>query len=209
MHSDIIIRQCTPEDAAEAVPLIVSSGPDAFRYIFSVKSPDDVTSFVTYAFLDGEGELGYKNHIVLTQAGTVIAVGALWSSKEMLNFTLQGMKQILRAYGVWQGVKVIRRALQLESVVQPPQKAIAYLGHFGVVAESRGRGIGTQLIHGLMDMGQERGFCTYGLDVSVENPRAQELYERLGFRVKSTSQGGEGNGFGRIHDHHYMECLVE
>ncbi len=206
--SNISFRPCLPSDAIKAAPLIISSGPDAFRYIFAVDSLEDVERFVTYAFKQGEGELGYENHIAVIQNDTLVAVGAIWSSKDMLRFTLQGMRQIIHFYGLWRGVMVIRRALQLESVVQPPKQAIAYLGHFGVEPSARGLGIGTQLIEYLVKEGVGRGFDVFGLDVSAENPRAQQLYERMGFVVRQSNTGGSKNHFGRVHTHYYMEKSV-
>jgi ribosomal protein S18 acetylase RimI-like enzyme len=53
----------------------------------------------------------------------------------------------------------------------------------------RSRGLGQKLVQHLLDEGKALGRTQAGLDVSVENPRAHELYLRMGFKdiVEHTS----------------------
>ena len=51
-----------------------------------------------------------------------------------------------------------------------------------VLAAYRSRGVGTQMLQAAELLVRERGFRCLGLSVDVRNPRAQALYERLGFR---------------------------
>lgn len=59
-----------------------------------------------------------------------------------------------------------------------------HLGRLIVNPDVQGRGIGTELIHQLMLLGDE---CLqtqgYSLFVLADNPRAKKLYEKLGFVV--------------------------
>ena len=50
-----------------------------------------------------------------------------------------------------------------------------------VHAESRGRGIGTQLLARLSELARERGCCKVTLEVLEGNVGAQALYRRVGF----------------------------
>jgi ribosomal protein S18 acetylase RimI-like enzyme len=93
----------------------------------------------------------------------------------------------------------------METVVKPPGKGIAYLGHFGVSPELQGQGLGTLLIHHLIEQAKQQGFATAALDVSSANPRAQKLYEQLGFRVKKINRADYRSAFGNIVEHRYME----
>ncbi|MES5822184.1 GNAT family N-acetyltransferase [Streptomyces sp. RG80] len=47
--------------------------------------------------------------------------------------------------------------------------------------ELRSRGIGTSLIHAAEELARERGITVVGLGVAKDNPRAAELYARLGY----------------------------
>jgi GNAT superfamily N-acetyltransferase len=54
--------------------------------------------------------------------------------------------------------------------------------------DSRGRGIGTQLVYFCEEMASKWGFKKIGLAVNhTANPRALALYKRLGYRVISTA----------------------
>ena len=201
----IAFRACTPADAVSAVPLIISSGPAALDYIFADSRREQTAGFVQRAFRDDGMELGYSIHTALLLEGRLAAVGALWHAKQALPFLMAGVHQIYRHYGALAGTRVVVRGLRMESVVKPPRKGIAYLGHFGVMPELQGQGLGTLLIHHLLDQTRKQGFATAALDVSAGNPRAQKLYEQLGFRVSKTNPADLKTRFGAIIEHRYME----
>ena len=63
------------------------------------------------------------------------------------------------------------------------QKDVGSIQNIGVVAEYRGKGLGTAIVHRCLS-----GFATVGvrfvtLEVTANNSRAYRLYERLGFRI--------------------------
>jgi hypothetical protein len=70
-------RAATSDDMADTVPLIYSSGPAAFDFVFSVPGRASALDFLRHAFLDGAGEFGFRNHVVGVQDGAVIAAGAI------------------------------------------------------------------------------------------------------------------------------------
>ncbi len=55
-----------------------------------------------------------------------------------------------------------------------------------VDANLRGQGVGTQLLHGVLEFARAHGYQTVRLDVVDSNPRARQLYERLGFVATKT-----------------------
>jgi ribosomal protein S18 acetylase RimI-like enzyme len=113
----------------------------------------------------------------------IVGIGACFSGNVALSFTLAAARQILSFYGLLQGWAVIRKGLQMEHIVQPPTGRLHYLAHLGVAPDWQGKGVGAQLIQHLLKQGQQAGRRTAALDVAVTNPRAQALYERLGFVV--------------------------
>jgi ribosomal protein S18 acetylase RimI-like enzyme len=58
----------------------------------------------------------------------------------------------------------------------------------GVVAGERGRGVGTALLHALLESARDAGFERISLSVESDNP-AVRLYERAGF-----TRIGDGSG---------------
>jgi ribosomal protein S18 acetylase RimI-like enzyme len=198
-------RPAVAADAEAAVPLILSSGPAAFDYVFAVPGKATASEFLLRAFRDGAGEFGWRNHVVAERDGQVVAAGAGWSGEAGLVFTLAAARQILGCYGLFAGLGVIGRGLRCEGVIPPPPRRVFYLAHLGVRPELRSQGIGATLIAHLIGIGKARGFKTAALDVSVENPRGQALYERLGFRVVRERKSTIDTPRGRVADHRYME----
>ena len=61
-----------------------------------------------------------------------------------------------------------------------------YLDSLGTLPESRGRGIGRLLLESLRDKALKEGHRRVGLIVDTDNPEAERLYLRLGFRQVGT-----------------------
>ena len=203
--NNVTIRTAKAEDVETAVPLIYSSGPPTFDYVFQYKNKKSACDFLQMAFTNGRGEFGYKNHVVGEQNDRVVAIGTAFSGKEMLGFTIIAGWQIIRCYGLFAGLSVIRHGLQVETIVKPPKGNLHYIAHLGVAPECQGQGIGTQLIEWLMEEGRQKGRTITGLDVSVDNPRAQDLYEQLGFVIKAERISTLKNAYSAVASHRYLE----
>jgi ribosomal protein S18 acetylase RimI-like enzyme len=64
----------------------------------------------------------------------------------------------------------------------------ALLWSFAVIPNLQGLGIWTALIRAAEAVAAERGLTTVEIDVGKDNPRAQALYERLGYEVVGEEQ---------------------
>lgn len=177
-------RPARSDDAEAAVPLIYSSGPAAFDYVFGGTPKGTARDFLCKAFVSGAGQFGYRQHWVGEQDGRVVAVGTALSGEVNLRNMRVAAGQIMGFYGPLHCWKVLWSGLQMERIVLPPPKCTFYLAHLGVNRASTGQGIGTQLIDYLLQQGRDAGFSITALDVSAGNPLAQRLYERLGFVVQ-------------------------
>ncbi len=202
-------RRAGPDDASAAVPLIYSSGPAAFDYVFSTRGSADAQTFLQRCFVDGAGEFGWRNHWVGIVDGQVVAVGAGFGADSKWPFTLAAAKQILGHYGAREGVSVIARGLRVESLIRPPDGDMHYLAHLGVASELRGRGVGRALIDQLIGTARDAGRPRVVLDVAVSNPRAEALYRRAGFKVVSERRSRLAHGETRVPDHRRMERMVD
>lgn len=204
MHPSARFRPATPADADAAVPLIYSSGPDAFDYVFCVPRKANAQDFLRAAFLGGDTQFGWRNHVVVELDGRLIGIGAAWGSERTLRYSLQALRRFWRIYG-WRHVfGVLVRGLRTESVIRPPRPGCLYIAHLGIAPECRSQGLG----HALLDWFAVRGrtaYRTLALDVAVTNPRAQALYERLGFRVCEERISNLSNAHGSVPSTRYME----
>ncbi|RDI98620.1 GNAT family N-acetyltransferase [Dyella solisilvae] len=202
-------RPARADDADAAVPLIYSSGPVAFDYVFANPVDGDAQAFLRRCFVDGDGEFGWRNHWVGEAGKRVVAVGAGFGADSKWPFTLAAARQILGHYGAVRAAPVIVRGLRVESLIRPPEGDMHYLAHLAVSPELRGGGIGHALINALVYAGKAAGRRRMTLDVAATNPRAQALYERMGFRVTTERRSGLHRGEFSVADHRRMEWLLD
>ncbi|WP_199100116.1 GNAT family N-acetyltransferase [Dyella sp. ASV21] len=198
-------RPARAEDAAAAVPLIYSSGPAAFDYVFANAKGEGAQAFLRHCFVDGDGEFGWRNHWVGEWRGQVVAVGAGFGADSKWPFTLAAARQIVAHYGLLRAGAVIVRGLRVESVIRPPEGDMHYLAHLGVVPELRGQGLGGALMAHLIQAGRSAGRRRMVLDVSTANPRAEALYLRSGFEVTGERASRLARGELRVPAHRRME----
>ena len=207
-HADnqvaLTFRAASRADVADAVPLIYSSGPAAFDYVFNNGGTRDAQAFLRFAYLHGGGEFGWRAHRIAERGGQVVAVGAAFDGRAVMRFTIAGALQIWGFYGAIRAWGVMVRGLRVEAIIRPPHAQEYYLCHLGVREEMRGRGIGARFMgHLLEGLDAKRHRCAT-LDVAVTNPRAQLLYERLGFEVEALRASKLQNRRGRVADHYRM-----
>ena len=202
---EIHFRHARPDDAEQAIPLIYSSGPAAFDYVFAHRTPIDSQEFLRQAFVKGGTEFGYSSHIVGEHDGKVVAIGTGFSHADKAGQTAVAIKQILQGYGLIKGLGVLRRGIQVESYFLESNPDTHYIAHIGVTPDLRGQGIGEQLMRYLIKHAQALGRSAASLDVSCENPRAQVLYERLGFVVTRDLPLKYRNSTSYVPSHRRME----
>jgi ribosomal protein S18 acetylase RimI-like enzyme len=197
-------RPAGAADVIAAVPLILSSGPEAFGYVFEHSSRGRAEDFLRHAFLDAEGEFGYRNHVVGVRDGEVVAAGAAWSGAQGFAFMQVALRQILGQYGLVAAPGVLIRGLKVEGIIRPPNRKEWYLAHLGVRPDLRGQGIGRALIDHLLERGREAGLHEAALDVALTNPRAEILYERAGFKVTSERKSTLASRLHKVPSHRRM-----
>lgn len=205
---NILFRPARAEDVALAVPLIYSSGPAAFEYVFTDKVRGNAAAFLHTAFIHKRGEFGYANHTVVEVDGQVVGIGATFSGRDHFPFVIAAVQQILTFYGPLRCWRIIRQGLQVEQIVQPPKSDLHYLSHLGIAPAWRGQGIGAQLVEHFLQQGKEMGRNAAALDVAVTNPRAQALYERLGFVVTQELPSTLKNEHATVAAHRRMEKQI-
>lgn len=197
----LVFRPAVAADVDAAVPLIYSSGPAAFNYVFG---RDDAMAFLRRAFAASDGEFSHRTHVVVEDDGQVVAAGAAFDGRRMLAFTLAAARQILSHYGPVRAVGVIVRGLRTESVIRPPKARECYIAHLGVAPNLRGGGIGAQLVRHLLGRVDPALHDCAALDVAATNPRAEALYARLGFRSEVLRKSCLANEDGAVPDHWRM-----
>ena len=179
------IRPATAADGKAAVPLIYSSGPEVWDYLMGDGTAQSALPFLHHAWISGQGVAGYKAHSVAERDGQVLGAIAVYSAKAHKAMGAQTAKQALSYWG-W---RVLPRLYPMarvgRSFMRPPAANVDYVANFGVAASARGQGVGTAMLAHFLARASERGKQYFELDVSINNPRGQALYERFGMRVIS------------------------
>lgn len=206
--ADIVLRPATPDDADAAIPLIYSSGPAVLDYIFTSRNKEDVFACMRRGFVRNAGELGYAIHTVAELDGKIVGIGAAFAGDTTLRFMAQGTVNIFAHYGPRRASGVIMRALRVEKIVRPPVKHEHCIAHLGVSPVYRSKGIGARIVDHLLEEGRRLKRPVAVLDVSVENPRAQDLYERLGFVVTRENASALRNQHAAVPGHRRMEKIL-
>lgn len=199
-------RPCTPEDKNSIVPLIYSSGPKTFDYVFSVDYATQSQDFLHYAYQCEQGQFSYSEHTAAIYEDDIVASGCLTSGGQMLKHMWHNLIQIFAFYGVIKGINVLRRGLKVERIIPPPSKDTAYICNLG--AEVKGKGYGSQLIEQFEEAARENDHDVIALDVADGNTHARRLYDRLGFISEKYRPAYEEGRWGLLEGHTYMEKSI-
>jgi ribosomal protein S18 acetylase RimI-like enzyme len=189
--AELTFRRARPEDAAVLVPLIHASSAALIERSFRVGKADP-EAFLRHDFLRGAGIFGHCNQWVLsTPDGTPVATVTAYRGRDypfLLWATLRSAFVHFRALDL---VRVLWRMSLLGSLFATPRRDGVFIANACVVASLRSRGLFSRLLLlALREVGQ--GTRVAELDVSFDNPRAQALYERLGWVVESERSRGDG-----------------
>ena len=204
--TELHLRPCTSEDVVAAVPLILASGPDAFAYVFRTKTITE-SDFLTYAFQTKGGEFSYENHYALMKNQRLVGIGSVFSSKMANGFVLKDGMKIIRFYKL-SALAVLIKGLRVEQLIKPPVKKEVCVGHIAIEESQRSNGYGRHLMELLMQMVALSEKGRFVLDVSAKNPRAQALYERMGFLADTYNVSKLKNSIATVPDHTRMRLEI-
>ncbi len=195
----VVLRPGRPEDAAEAAPLMLSSGPEAFEYVFGPRAVE----LLEVCFEHDEGLFGCTNHDVAVLDGRVVAVGAFYDARSLAGRAAGSVAAITRFFGMG-SPGVFMRGLLVESLMPPPGAGELYIAHLGVEPALRGQGVMTRMLEDRIARARASGYTQLALDVARTNPGARRLYERLGFRTIEHRRSALGEGRLHVPDHYRM-----
>ncbi|KRM72393.1 GNAT family N-acetyltransferase [Lacticaseibacillus brantae] len=167
-----MIRKSTPADAHGVVPLI-----DIVFEEMEIPQLMVLSKSVTYpvfekAFLLPDYRYGYPNTYVAEEDGKIkgILVGYPHEKEAHID---DAFAPLLPELGMDPNERFFTD--------QESYPGEWYLDTFAVAEDSQGQGIGTKLIETVLPELAASGVERVSLNVDQANPRAQKLYERLGF----------------------------
>ena len=123
------------------------------------------------------------NCLAAVEEGKLLGVLAIQTNKQ--SFINLNFKKLRTYYGI---VGSSIRAAELSLLHHSPKPKELYIEGIAVADFARGKGIGTKLLDELMILAGSEGFEKVTLQVIDTNPRALQLYERLGFTIEKRSK---------------------
>lgn len=176
------IRQARPEDADDAAELIYSAAPDAYEFLYAAKG-GRALDYIHYEFRRGSGFLGADAHTVAVADGEVVGIGSFYTKAEYQQLSSAQGKNLIAHFGWWEFLRMMPRGLRIQRGISKLKDGQLYLANLGVKPQLRSRGIGKALIEAAAQRARAQSLRQLVLDVSEKNPRAEALYQRLGFDV--------------------------
>jgi ribosomal protein S18 acetylase RimI-like enzyme len=174
-----MIRSAIPEDAPEAVPLIVGAIGSIALVLTGTQVLREAIPILEQFFGEPANRVSYQNTQVLEDSE---AKGE--PIRKIVGVTVSYDGSVARKLD-----EPLEKAASLQSGLsdyQIPTEAEPdefYLDTVSVDPSCQGRGFGRQLIEAVYERGRQLGRNRIGLLVDVVNPAAMRLYERLQFRV--------------------------
>ncbi len=170
----ITVRQATPEDGIQAAPIIKIVFDEMEVPELMVMAEDDVNAVFAEAFKVAPYRYSYAHTLVAEDDGEIVGVCVGYPSADEAHID-DAFQPFLPQVGIHDG-----REMFPDTESFPGEW---YLDLIAVKATAQHRGIGTQLLHAAIDKQTAAGERYMGLVCDKENPGAQALYERFGFKV--------------------------
>jgi ribosomal protein S18 acetylase RimI-like enzyme len=178
---ELSLRPALAEDAEAALPLLYSAGPEGFAFLFDAPGRDGL-AFLRLAFARDAGFLGHGVFTAAVLDQRVVGVAAAYGGDGLTGLTGRAMPALLSFYRLGAPAVLWRLGLLSQIARAPPRDAL-FVNSLGVDPELQGRGVGTRILQHAIERARAEGRRCVCLDVATSNPRAQQLYERLGFEV--------------------------
>ncbi|GAB1640732.1 GNAT family N-acetyltransferase [Krasilnikovia sp. MM14-A1259] len=195
--SGVHIRPATAADVDAVVPLMLGSSPELLAATFG----DSASVVVRRDFLQGKGVFGHPYQLVaLSGDGQVVATLTAYRGRDYRRLSLHTLRSAA-VLGPRALARAVRRTAGLARLFAPPGPDSLFLANLCVTPETRGRGYGAAMMEHARALAAARGLAAVELDVSYTNPRAQHLYERLGWVVtgeRPAPAGSALDGFRRM-----------
>ena len=165
----IIIRPAVPEDAVFLAQVVVM----AIRDDEMVKrncGGDDYLRVLTEVSAAKGTQYSYQNALVAQTAEGENVGAILGYDGAQLHTLRKGTWDIISSYTGF-----------VPEIADETEEGESYLDSLAIMPTCRGLGVGEKLIQAMCEKAFAQGHKNVGLIVDKENPRAAELYTRIGF----------------------------
>ena len=183
-NENISIRGARPDEAARIADLIIMAMTEECCLHFSGPGHDirDFRRVMTSLVSRSDTQYSYNNTLVATIEDNIVGICVSYDGA-LLHLLRQPF--IDAAQQEW--------GMDHSSIPDETQAGELYIDSLAVDPDYRGRGIASLLLRATIDKSRTLGLPSTGLLVDVGNPKAEALYNKVGFQYAGTnSWGGHG-----------------
>ena len=183
-NENISIRGARPDEAARIADLIIMAMTEECCLHFCGPGHDirDFRRVMTYLVSRSDTQYSYINTLVATIEDNIVGICVSYDGA-LLHLLRQPF--IDAAQQEW--------GMDHSSIPDETQAGELYIDSLAVDPDYRGRGIAKLLLRATIDKSRTLGLPSTGLLVDVGNPKAEALYNKVGFQYAGTnSWGGHG-----------------
>lgn len=166
-------------NSQDVAQLICDSAPAVFKLLFGRTAIQILEQFVK----GDHNRFSHRHVRVAESGGQVVGIATIVPAVE-----LNDEADYDSILNVWAQLRrTLAHRLILDRVLEHAYPANSfYIANLAVHPAYRGRGIGTQLLLHCITEAKASGANQVFISVDINNPRAQKLYESLGFQVATT-----------------------
>ena len=183
MNKTFTLRPGRPEDVPEIARLIVMAMTDeCCRHFYGPDhTADDFLRLITRLAAATGTQYSYENAICAVDPddGSIAGVSVSYDGARLMELRRHFIDGAIREFGID------------HSAMEPETQAgELYLDSLAVWPRYRGHGIATMLLNATVERARRMGCGPLGLLVDEGNPRAERLYNKVGFRYVNASMWG-------------------
>lgn len=166
----IKIRKARPTDADAIAPIMLTAMEEIIYYFIGEQDQQKATAFLKHHIAQPRNQYSYEHIIVAEEEGNVVGQICLYPG-----YMLEQLRTPILSY------------LQTHFKREPnlgneTQAGEVYIDTLAVSTAAQGKGIGKILLLYAIDLFVYRQKEVLGLLVDKENPKAQNLYLKIGFK---------------------------
>ncbi len=165
------IRKANLEDSESIVPYLLLAMEDIAYEFIGEKSYEKATRFL-YAMVSQKGnQYSYENCWIVENEDGIVGTACVYDGGKLHKLRIPIANYIQEHFG---------KDFNPEDETQPGE---IYIDCVGINSNQQGKGIGSQLFEFLIDEYVVKQKKTLGLLVDYDNPKAEKLYLKLGFKI--------------------------
>jgi ribosomal protein S18 acetylase RimI-like enzyme len=180
-----VIRAAEPEDSGPAADLIYLPMEQLADYLFGADDPARAREVLGHLFAQRQNRFSYEFSHVLESEDGILGLLLAYPASILGQLSMPMAKQLRELIGVRGMFRLLRRSVPLMRLKETEPDEF-YVYTLAIEPEFQNNGLGKRLMAHAEALALEHGLRKCSLGVTMNNDRALNFYERLGYKVVDT-----------------------